>query len=141
MASKIPVVRQVAWVSLVPQLLLLGLLIFIFELLEIKNASLLGASIYLILSFSLRFIVAKDHRKGMRLIRQQKFEEAIPFFDASVEFFNRKAWIDKYRFLTLLSSSKMTYKEMGLCNIAFCYSQSNNGQKAKVYYSLSIIFI
>ena len=25
---------------------------------------------------------------------------------------------------------------MGLCNIAFCYSKTNNGQKAKEYYEL-----
>jgi len=27
---------------------------------------------------------------------------------------------------------------MGLCNIAFCYSQINNGQKAKEYYELTL---
>ena len=32
----------------------------------------------------------------------------------------------------------MTYKEMGLCNIAFCYSQTNDGQKAKEYYEKAL---
>ena len=27
---------------------------------------------------------------------------------------------------------------MGLCNIAFCYAQTNNGQKAKEYYELAL---
>ena len=30
----------------------------------------------------------------------------------------------------------MTYNVMGHCNIAFCYSQTYNGQKAKEYYEL-----
>ena len=32
----------------------------------------------------------------------------------------------------------MTYKEMGLCNIAFCNSQTGNGQKAKEYYEQAL---
>ncbi|HEX3165740.1 MAG TPA: tetratricopeptide repeat protein, partial [Chitinophagaceae bacterium] len=55
-----------------------------------------------------------------------------------VDYFAKNNWVDKYRYLTLLSSSKMTYKEMGLCNIAFCYSQTGNGQKAKEYYEQAL---
>ncbi|MEN9639008.1 MAG: hypothetical protein RLZZ262_876, partial [Bacteroidota bacterium] len=44
------------------------------------------------------------------------------------------SWVDKYRYLTLLSSSKMTYREMGLCNIAFCYGQIGQGAKARAFY-------
>ena len=136
MASNVPTVRQIAWISLIPQLLLMGLLIYIFHLLEFGDAFLYGAATYLVLSFCLRNFVANDHRQGMKLVKQQKFVEAIPLFEKSVDFFTSNAWVDKYRFLTLLSSSKMTYKEMGLCNIAFCYSQTNNGKKAKEYYEL-----
>ena len=74
----------------------------------------------------------------MRLVKQHNFMDAIPKFEKSVDFFTRNNWLDKYRFLTLLSSSKMTYKEMGLCNIAFCYSQTNNGQKAKEYFEQTL---
>jgi tetratricopeptide (TPR) repeat protein len=138
MATNVPIVRQIAWISLIPQLLLMGLLIYIFHLLELEYALLYGAATYLVLSFVLRNFVTKDHGQGMKLVKQQKFVEAIPFFEKSVDFFTRNTWVDKYRFLTLLSSSKMTYKEMGLCNIAFCYSQTNNGQKAKEYYELTL---
>lgn len=138
MASNVPTVRQIAWISLVPQLMLMGLLIYLFHLLEFGDPFLYGALTYLVLSFGLRNLVAKNHRQGMKLVKQQKFEEAIPLFEKSVEYFTKNAYVDKYRFLTLLSSSKMTYKEMGLCNIAFCYSQTNNGQKAKEYYELTL---
>src|SRR5574343_93684 len=134
MESNVPTVRQTAWVSLIPQLFFMGIIIFVYHLIEFKNPFLYGALTYLIISFGLRNLVAKDHRQGMNLVKQQQFEMAIPLFENSVEFFTKNNWIDKYRFLTLLSSSKMTYKEMGLCNIAFCYSQTCNGQKAKEYY-------
>jgi tetratricopeptide (TPR) repeat protein len=138
MASNVPTVRQIAWVSLIPQLLFMGLIIFIYNLLEFGDPFLYGTFTYLIISFGLRNLVAKDHRQGMKLVKQQQFETAIPQFENSVAFFTKNNWIDKYRFLTLLSYSKMTYKEMGLCNIAFCYSQTGNGQKAKEYYEQTL---
>jgi tetratricopeptide (TPR) repeat protein len=67
-------------------------------------------------------------------VKAHKFTESIPFFEKSVSHFTNNNWVDKYRFLTLLSISEMTYKELGLCNIAFSYSQTGNGQKAKEYY-------
>lgn len=138
MASNVPIVRQVAWISIIPQLILMGMLIFVCHLLKLSNPFLFGALIYLILSFGLRTLFARDYRQGMKLVKQHQFENAIPFFEKSIAFFTRKAWVDKYRFLTLLSSSKMTYKEMGLCNIAFCYGQTNNGQKAKEFYEKAL---
>lgn len=138
MASSIPFVRQVAWLSVVPQLALLGGFILLFDALSLENPALFGALAYLALSFSLRNFLAADHRKGIQLVRQLKFEEAIPLFEKSVAFFSRHDWVDRFRFLTLLSSSKISYQEMGLCNIAFCYSQTGNGEKAREYYERTL---
>jgi tetratricopeptide (TPR) repeat protein len=138
MKSNVPTVRQIAWVSMIPQLILMGLIIFVYYLLEFGDPFLYGVLTYLILSFGLRNLVAKDHRQGMKLVKQQQFTNAIPLFEKSVDFFTKNTWVDRYRFLTLLSSSKMTYKEMGLCNIAFCHSQIGNGQKAKEYYEQTL---
>ena len=134
MASNVPIVRKIAWTSIIPQLLLIGILTYIFSLLDFADPFLLGALIYCIVAFGLKNLIAKNHRKGMRLIKQHKFADALPHFEKSVDYFTKNDWVDKYRFLTLLSSSKMTYKEMGLCNIAFCYSQTGGGQKAKQFY-------
>jgi len=134
MASTVPIIRQVTWTLIIPQLLLMGFFIYVFYLLNFEEPFIFGALTYLILSFGLKKLVAKNHRKGIKLIKQQKFAEAVSYFEKSVEFFSKNNWIDKYRFLTILSSSKMSYREMGLCNIAFCYSQTGNGQKAKEFY-------
>jgi tetratricopeptide (TPR) repeat protein len=138
MASSVPTVRQVAWISLIPQLLLGGIIIFVCSLLKFEDPFFYGALTYLALSFALRTLVPRHHNQAMKLVKQRNFTNAIPLFEKSVNFFTNNNWIDKYRFLTLLSSSKMTYKEMGLCNIAFCYSQINNGLKAREYYERTI---
>ena len=139
MTSNVPIVRQIAWISTIPQLIIIGLITYVFYLLEFEDPFIFGIFSYLILSVALRNLAAKYQRQGMKLVKQQQFALAIPFFEQSVDFFTRNSWIDNYRFLTLLSSSRMTYREMGLCNIAFCNSQIGNGQKAKDYYEMVLI--
>lgn len=135
MASNVPTIRQIAWISLVPQFLLMGIFVYLLlYLLNFTNALLFGALAYLILSFGLRNFIAQDHRKGISLVKQQKYADAIPCFEKSVEFFSQNNRIDQFRFLTMLSSSKMSYREMGLCNIAFCYSQTGNKPKSIEFY-------
>lgn len=134
MASKVPIVSQVARVSIIPQAILLGLFIFGFYLTGIGFPFILGPLTYLALSYGLRNVITRNHQKGMKLVKQENFIEAIPFFEESVKYFSEKAWVDKYRFLAILSSSRMSYREMGLCNIAFCYGQTGNGLKAKELY-------
>ncbi|MFD2907225.1 tetratricopeptide repeat protein [Flavobacterium ardleyense] len=113
-------------------------LTFIFHKLNANEPPLYGAITYLLISISLRNFVPKSHREGLKLTNEHKFENAIEKFKNSYNFFTEYNWIDKYRFVTLLSSSKMNYREMALCNIAFCYSQIGNGQKAIEYYKKTL---
>ena len=136
--QNIPVIRQTNWIAVIPQLIFMALLILIFYLLKISEPVIWGCLTYLILSFGSRKILAKDHNQGMKLSKEQKFNEAIKYYEKSVEYFKNNEWIDKYRFLTLFSASKMSYREMGLNNIAFCYSQIGNGIKAKEYYEKTL---
>lgn len=135
--ANVPVVRQVAWISLIPQVLIYLLIGYIYYLLFPGIDPFFVTTLtYVIVIIVVRNAVAKKHRKGIKLFKQSKFEEAIPLFEDSVAYFTKNTWVDKYRYITLLSSSKMSYREMGLCNIAFCYSQINQGEKAKAYYNL-----
>ncbi|WP_152425279.1 tetratricopeptide repeat protein [Nafulsella turpanensis] len=97
-----------------------------------------GAATYLGVSFMLRTLVPSDHRKGMSLIRKEKYNEAINYFEKSYSFFKQNDWVDKYRYLTLLSSTRLSYKEMALNNIAFCYGQVGDGGKAREYYEKTL---
>jgi tetratricopeptide (TPR) repeat protein len=138
MASNVPTIKQIEWTFFIPHIILIVILGYLYQFLDIKKPFTVGALTYYILSLVLKNIIAKDHRQGMRLVKQQKFTEAISCFEKSVEFFSQNKWIDKYRYLVLLSVSKLTYYEMGLCNIAFCYSQTGNGIRAKEFYQKTL---
>lgn len=116
----------------------MGLLILCWNLIDPQNAFIFGALTYLILSFSLKTLIPKEHKKGIKNVKSGNFEEAILHFEKSYDFFNQFKWIDKFRYFVLLSSSRMSYKEMALTNIAFCYGQIGNGKKAKEYYERTL---
>jgi tetratricopeptide (TPR) repeat protein len=134
MSSKVPVFNQVAWTSLIIQLVIICLFYFAFEKLAIGDSILMAALLYCLLAFILRKTIAKSHRMGIKILKQHQYKESIPYFEKSIVFFEQNSWVDTYRFITLLSSSKLSYKEMGLCNIAFAYSQIGEGEKAIIYY-------
>lgn len=140
MSSKKPVVRQTAWPALVPQFSIMGVLAFVFTLFvkPFLLALCLAMTTYLAISLGLECFIPHNHRKGVLLCKQGNFAQAIEEFKKSYVFFCRHAWIDKYRYVTLLSSSKNSYTEMALINIGFCYVQCNNVKLAKEYYQKAL---
>ena len=92
----------------------------------------------MVLSYVLRTLIPKDHRNGMKKVKTEDFRNAIPDFEKSYDYFQKNDWIDKYRFLVLLSSSRISYKEMALNNIAFCYGQIGQGEKSREYYERTL---
>lgn len=136
MSSEKPVVRQIAWPSIVPQFFLMGILAVAFNsfVKPFRLAFILAMIAYLVISLILRCCVPHNHRKGILLYKQGNYVKAIEEFQKSYNFFCRHTWIDKYRYITLLSSSRPSYTEMALLNIAFCYAQSNNAKLSKKYY-------
>ncbi|MDM1140015.1 MULTISPECIES: tetratricopeptide repeat protein [unclassified Empedobacter] len=138
MNKNTPTVRQIAWIALIPQLLFMTFLVLMFYLFNSKEPFMFGALTYLIISFSVRGILTKNQKKGMEYIKQGNYAEAINEFQRSFDFFQKNEWIDKYRYLTLLTASKSSYREMALNNIAFSYSQMGNGQKAREYYEKTL---
>jgi tetratricopeptide (TPR) repeat protein len=142
MSSNVPTVRQFSWTAIPPQLATITVFsiaahfIGLDEYLGIHGglANLMyGAIGQIILWFIIRNTYAKFHKQGMDLVKQEKYADAIPLFEDSYEMFTKHSWVDKYRHF-LGSSSKMTYKEMDLNNIAFCYGQSGEKEKSIEYY-------
>lgn len=70
----------------------------------------------------------------MRLFKQERFAEAIPEFQRSHAFFAKHAWLDRWRALTLLSSTRVGYREMALLNAAFCLGQIGKRDEALATY-------
>lgn len=130
-----PVVRQISWLALLPQLAALGGAMGIGVLLtQASSGIVLGAAAYLAYSIGSRMLIARAHRRGMRRYRNQQYAAAIQAYEESYEFFARNTWIDRFRAVFMMSPSAISYREMALCNIAFCFTQLGDGQKAESYY-------
>ncbi len=138
MSSKPPVVKQIAWVSIIPQLTLLAGMIALSQYLKLPHHVITGVVFYLMLSFALRFGIPFHHRKGIALFKKGSYKEAIPFFKKSHAFFQKHPWLDTYRYVTMLSSSEISYRETALLNIAFCHGQSGNGEKSRAWYEKTL---
>jgi tetratricopeptide (TPR) repeat protein len=134
MGSNTPIVRQTAWISIIPQISFMTLLFIFWWQLGFQNPFIIGALHYLAISWTLRLTIPRFHRKGIKLVKQKKFEEAIVLFEKSHHFFTKYNWIDRFRYLTLLSSSRYCYKEMAMTNIAYCYGQIGKGELCVKYY-------
>lgn len=139
MSSKAPIVKLTNWISIIPHLFIMGLIILLWYQIHPEKSFVFGALTYLTISFLLRKFIPKDHRNGIKKINVEEFRAAIIDFEKSYQFFNKNKWIDTYRFITLLSASKMAYREMALVNIGFCYSQIEEGEKSKEYYERTLL--
>ena len=143
MSSSVPTIQQFSWTGILLQLITIAILslgfyfIGIGRNLEGINGILIsiicGAAVQLILWLIINNTYAKFHNHGMDLVKQEKYADAIPFFVKSYENFLEHAWVDKYRHI-FAHNSKMTYKEMDLNNIAFCYAQIGEKEKSIEYY-------
>ncbi len=80
MASKRPIVKQIALLSFFPQLALLTGMIFFARWIGFSNFVIPGALMYLAISLPLRFGVPHHHRKGIALFKKGLFEEAFEDF-------------------------------------------------------------
>lgn len=138
MSSDIPVIKKVAWHYVIAQVGLMALLILIIWKLFLTHnlnvAALLGSSIYLLYSFGARYILLRRHRSGIALTARGLFEKAIEEFGASYQFLTRFVWLDKFRFIALLSASAISYREMALCNIAYSSLRLDDLRTAKEFY-------
>ena len=128
MASQVPIVRQFAWSSLLVHLFVLALVVIGAVCWGGPYSLQLGVVTYLIVSYTLMLGIPRDHHKGVSLLKQGRYEEAIPHFERSYAFFSLHRWLDDFRYLVLLSSSSISYREMALVNIAYIYALLGNGE-------------
>lgn len=142
MGLNVPIANQFAWSVIPPQLLTIAVFSVVAHLIGLDQylgingvfANIIyGAIGQIILWLIIKNTYAKFHKQGMNLVKQEKYADAIPYFSASYEMFTKHSWVDKYRNF-FGSSSKITYKEMDLNNIAFCYSQIGEKEKSIEYY-------
>lgn len=131
--SRTPIIKPVVWSNVAINLVLLAVACAVGYLVHPRHGILFAAAAFVILSVILRGALAKHHKLGVSLCRQNRFDEAILEFDKSLAFFNKYEWIDRFRAITLLSAG-LPYREMALVSKAFCYAQLGQGQRAQETY-------
>lgn len=136
MASKVLFAKQeINWLSLIPKLIVIGILCLCFYPLEKQGCLLISIFFYFLLTLLAKWLFFPNVLyEGMKLIREEKFQEAIPRLEDTIDYFVRNLWIDKFRFLLLISSAKRSIKESTICNLAYCYLQVGNVKKATETY-------
>ncbi len=134
MSANVPIVRTASWLAVIVIILVWIIFMAIFTFLFQIDGIYIGSILFFILMVLLQRLIPTSLIKGMKAIKKNDFKTALEFFNKSVDFFTQYDWVDKYRAITLLSAAKMSYREMSLCNMAFCYSQTNEGEKAKDLY-------
>lgn len=98
------------------------------------HSIIIGMALYFILSTLGRIFLLKAHRKGMIQVHRKNFRQAAIFFKESDEFLGRHPWLDELRWLLLMSSSAVSFREMALYNAAYCYVQMGQGRDARDLY-------
>lgn len=137
MTSNTPVIGQTSFLGAIPLVTTMVFSAVIGLWLIPDQGDLIGMTVFIPLWLGLRRI-AWDHRSGIAKVRRNLFAEAIPSFERSLEFFDRHPWLDRYRSVFLLSPSAISYREMAMTNIGFCYSQLLDGANARVWYTRCI---
>ncbi len=135
---KVPVSRQINWPGVLYTVAFYLLILVIIRPFAPSFAYLPATILYFLTTLLPQYIFSKHHRNGMHFVRQRKFMDAIPHFEKSRIFFERHRWIDKYRLFIMGNVSAISYHEMALCNIGFCYGQAGQIQESKKYYEAAL---
>ena len=142
MSAKPPMISPVNWLGVVFQIgLIAGSAFTIYHIFGVRDwpvAFLISAVTQAVFSWLMRRSLTREHRTGVKLFRACAFAEAAPHFEASYAAMIARPWIDRFRWLLLGSVSAMTYREMALCNAAFCYAQAGQGEKAICLYEQTL---
>lgn len=136
--SRTPIVRPISWLNAAVNLAVLSCCVSAGWLMNRQYGVVIGAASYLLLSVSLRTIIARHHRRAISFSKRQQFDLAIPEFEKSLEFFRNNAWVDDWRALTMLSAAGMCYREMALVSLGFCFGQIGDGVRSRSYYERAI---
>jgi len=136
MAGKIPVIRNTNYYYYIPQIAILCFILYILYSLNVSHYLILGVSLYFLLSIYLKVLIPRWHRKGIFYLKKGELQGAILAFQRSYQYFQKYSWIDQYRAFTLFSTSQLSYSEMALMNIIYCYEQLGDKKNAQKYHKI-----
>jgi tetratricopeptide (TPR) repeat protein len=127
--------QETIWIALVARLALLGILCLIFFQFDQRIFFVYAFFLYLVIRYTVKYsLIPGSTFTGVKLLREEKYEEAIPFIQKDISYFTKRSWIDRFRFALMISSSSLSYREISLCNMAYCLLQTGKIGEAKELY-------
>jgi hypothetical protein len=135
---KVPVVRSISLLGLCVALLPLVVLLILNAYLLPQAFPIVAAVVWVGFVLFARATFTRGHRRGIRCVKSGRFAEAIPHFERAYRSVVERPWIDRFRWILLGGSSRWTYREMALCNVAFCYGQIGKGDKMREAYQKAL---
>jgi hypothetical protein len=131
---KAPVVTSISWIAVAVSITPLIAMLVLNALWLSEYFPYVAAGLWLLVVNLARGVFTSHHRAGVKRIKLGDFAGAIPYFEKSYADMTRRAWVDKFRWVILGSSSRWCYREIALCNCAFCFGQIGDGPRMKEYY-------
>lgn len=123
--------RLFSWTSAVVHASLIAGISLLFAQLSVPWPVLWGALLFLVLANVLKRVLISDFHRGIVALNAKKYDEALPWLERSATFFQRYPWLDRYRYLLLLSSSALCYRELTLVNRAQCIGRTRSFEETE----------
>ncbi len=135
MSTRTITVRQVSrTAALIPPLAALAAIAVATAIAGLPSGIVWGLGLFAAYWHGSRRLIARRHRRGVGLLKQRRYREAIVYLQESLAFFNRHPWIDRLRCIVVMNPSAASYREMDLNNIAFCWAQLGDRKRAREFY-------
>ena len=93
----------------------------------------IGTSVLLLYVLLSRLVVTGDHQLALWYQAHHDYELAIPRLEASLRWFERHRWLDRLRFLLLLSPTGYGYRELALLGLGHCNAQLGRAEARDWY--------
>lgn len=71
--------------------------------------------------------------KGARLINENRWEDALAFFQAKEKWYLKYKWLDENRHWLFISATKFQLRQFALLNVAFILKRLDNQKEAGFY--------
>ena len=134
--AKTPFVKsEITLIAYLPRILVIGLLCVWMYQYDRQIFFVYAFFLYLLISRILKFsLIPGSTFTGIRWIKNGEFEKALPCLDQDIDYYTRKAWIDRYRYVLMISASPHTYREITLGNKAYCLLRLGRVKESRELY-------
>ena len=137
-----PVMRNFAWIRAIPLLLAILLAAAALHALQIcpECACSFLAAVLLVVGYRylVRYTITRHYTKGVRLVKAQRYEEAIQAFERNLAFFEKHPNLDRWRSILFLSPGKYGYREATLLGLGFVSGQMVDGRRVEHYHQRAL---